>query len=429
MKPNIVSSLDSWLSYLESIHPKSIDLSLDRIKIVADAMNISIKAIKFIIGGTNGKGSTCAFLESFLLESGYAVGLYTSPHIVLFNERIRVNGNSVEDEEIVENLSYVDKCRGKISLTYFEFTTLAALNIFSKNNLDVLILEIGLGGRLDAVNIIDADCSIVTNIGIDHIEWLGDTRDFIAKEKAFIYRSNKPAICGDFSPPDSLLNHASEINTNLYLINKDFQYEIDIANREWSYFGINYIFKKLPFPKIFGDNQIINASVALAALDLLNYYLPVQYKNICSGIEKTFVPGRFQIISTNPSIIIDVAHNSHAASILSKNLQAMGSFSKTYAVIGMLKDKDLIDVIKKTSINIDYWYCASTYGSRGLKASDLSHVINKTIDSNDVITYDFSSPYQALCAVLSKASEQDRIIVFGSFTTVADIYNNIHHIL
>ncbi|MBW0454385.1 MAG: bifunctional tetrahydrofolate synthase/dihydrofolate synthase [Candidatus Kinetoplastibacterium crithidii] len=422
MKPNTTSSLSVWLEYLEMIHPKNIDLGLDRVNNVFRRMNLKIRGVKFIVGGTNGKGSTCAFLESFLLKSGYSVGLYTSPHIISFNERIRVNGKDISDQEIIDSFYFIENIRKEISLTYFEYSTLAALNIFANKDLDVLILEVGLGGRLDAVNIIDADCSIITNIGIDHVEWLGDTRDSIGKEKSFIYRKNKSAICGDINPPDALLNYAYKINTNLRLINKDFSFIVDQKNKSWSYFGKNYNFRDLSMPKLFGNCQIMNASIALSALDSVYPMLLTNCEIISFAIQKVFIPARFQVISNNPSLIIDVSHNSHAAKVLSNNLQKSNNFHKTYAVIGMLKDKDVREVIRLLSKDIDYWYCASTYGARGLSSNELAHIITTStnIDVNSVFT--FLNPSDALNVALKNSSKLDRILVFGSFVTVSEIY-------
>ncbi|WBF65829.1 MAG: bifunctional tetrahydrofolate synthase/dihydrofolate synthase [Candidatus Kinetoplastibacterium crithidii] len=422
MKPDITTSLSAWLEYLEMIHPKNIDLGLDRVNNIFRRMNLKIDGVKFIVGGTNGKGSTCAFLESFLLESGYSVGLYTSPHIISFNERIRVNGSNISDQEIVDSFSFIENIRKEISLTYFEYATLAALNIFSNKKLDVLILEVGLGGRLDAVNIIDADCSIITSIGIDHVEWLGSTRDSIAKEKSYIYRKHKSAICGDTNPPDSLLKYAYGIDANLKLINKDFSFIVNQKNKSWSYFGKNYNFRDLPMPKLFGNCQIINATIALSALDSIYPILSTNYEIISFAIEKVFIPARFQVISNNPSLIIDVSHNSHAARVLSANLQKSNNFHKTYAIIGMLKDKDIREFIRVLSKDIDYWYCASTYGARGLSAIELANIIKISINIDDSAVHTFLNPYYALNVALRNCSKLDRIIVFGSFVTVSEIY-------
>ncbi|AFZ82747.1 bifunctional tetrahydrofolate synthase/dihydrofolate synthase [Candidatus Kinetoplastidibacterium crithidiae] len=423
MKPNTTTSLSAWLKYLERIHPKNIDLGLDRVNNVFRRMNLKIRGVKFIVGGTNGKGSTCAFLESFLLESGYSVGLYTSPHILSFSERIRVNGNKVGDQEIIDSFCFIENIRKEISLTYFEYSTLAALNIFANKALDALILEVGLGGRLDAVNIIDADCSIITNIGIDHVEWLGNTRDSIGKEKSYIYRKNKSAICGDINPPDSLLNYAYEINANLRLINKDFSFIVDQKNASWSYFGDNYNFRDLSMPKLFGNCQIVNATVALSALDSVYPILSINCQVISLAIEKVFIPARFQVISNNPNLIIDVSHNSHAANVLSDNLQKSNNFHRTYAIIGMLKDKDIREVIRLLSKDIDYWYCASTYGERGLSSSELENIIKTSINIDENLVRTFPSPSDALNMALTNCSKLDRILVFGSFITVSEIYS------
>ncbi|AFZ83623.1 dihydrofolate synthase [Candidatus Kinetoplastibacterium blastocrithidii (ex Strigomonas culicis)] len=381
-------------------------------------MGISIDGIVFTIGGTNGKGSTCSFLESFSLEAGYTVGLYTSPHIISFNERFRINGISASDNDIIESLDFIDKVRGEISLSYFEFTTLAAIYLFSVRKLEVLIFEIGMGGRLDAVNIIDPDCSIITNIGLDHVEWLGESREAIGFEKAHIYRKNKPAICGDISPPSSLLNYAYRIDSELLLINRDFKYSIH--NNTWSYYGKYNNFDGLPYPKMLGKYQLLNASMALTAIGSVKDRLKVSYKNISDGISNSFLPCRFQIVQENPTVILDVAHNAHAAVSLAENLADNDNFSKTHIVIGMLKDKNIIEVAKTLNPYVDYWYCCSTFGPRGLSSDFLFDIIKNNLKSDNISC--FPSAISAFNFSLSNSNQCDRILVFGSFLTISDIY-------
>ncbi|AGF49019.1 bifunctional tetrahydrofolate synthase/dihydrofolate synthase [Candidatus Kinetoplastidibacterium galati] len=413
------SSLSDWLKYIESIHPISIDLNLDRVKIVASLINIKMDGVVFTVGGTNGKGSTCGFLESFSLKAGYTVGLYTSPHIVSFNERFRINGINVSDNDIIDSLYFIDKVRGDISLTYFEFTTLAAIYLFSIKKLEVLIFEVGMGGRLDAVNVIDSDCSIVTSIGLDHVEWLGESRDSIGFEKAHIYRKNKPAICSDINPPMSLLDYANEIGADLLLVNSDFKYSIN-SNDTWSYRGKYSNFDELPYPKMLGKYQLLNASTALIAIESVSDRLNISYKNICEGILNSFLPCRFQIIKKNPTIILDVAHNAHAAISLAENLAGNNIFSKTHAVIGMLKDKNISEVVKILDPYVDYWYCCSTLGPRGLSSDLLFDIIKDNLKSANVICC--SSVVNAFNTSLKNSNQNDRILVFGSFLTVSDVY-------
>lgn len=412
------SSLSDWLLYIESIHPISVDLNLDRVKIVLSLMDIKIDGVVFTVGGTNGKGSTCSFLERFSLEAGYTVGLYTSPHIISFNERFRINGINVSDNDIIDSLDFIDKVRGNISLTYFEFTTLAAIYLFSIKKLEVLIFEIGMGGRLDAVNIINSDCSIVTNVGLDHVDWLGESRYSIGFEKSHIYRKNKPAICGDTNPPISLVDYAERIKAELLLFERDFKYSLN--SNTWSYYSNYYNFDELPYPKMLGKYQLLNASIALTAIGSVNKRLNISYKNISNGILNSFIPCRYQIVKENPTIILDVAHNAHAAISLAENLADNNNFSKTHVVIGMLRDKNILEVVKILDSYVDYWYCCSTFGPRGLSSDLLFKIIKDNLKFANVTCY--SNVISAFNTSLKNSNRNDRILVFGSFLTVSDIY-------
>lgn len=286
--------LPQWLQYLESIHSKAIDLGLDRVKQVADRLALQIDGIKIVVGGTNGKGSTCAMIEAILLAAGYRVGLYTSPHLIDFNERARVNGEIASDAALTEQFAAIEAARGDTTLTYFEFTTLAILRLFSQSRLDAIVLEVGLGGRLDAVNIVDADCSIVTSVDLDHTDWLGDTREKIGWEKAHIFRSGRPAICSDPQPPQSLLDYAQEIGADLWQFGKDFNYSGD--RQQWAYGGRSQRRNALAYPALRGANQLLNAAAALAALESLRDRLPVPQQAVRVGLLQASVPGRFQIL-------------------------------------------------------------------------------------------------------------------------------------
>ncbi|MFY3199987.1 bifunctional folylpolyglutamate synthase/dihydrofolate synthase, partial [Achromobacter xylosoxidans] len=265
LKPAAGASLSDWLQYLESIHAVAIDMGLERVREVAARMNLELPGVKFVVGGTNGKGSTCAMLEAILLAAGYKVGLYTSPHLIDFNERARVNGQIASDEALIEQFSAVEAARGDTSLTYFEFTTLAILRLFSQSRLDAVVLEVGLGGRLDAVNIVDADCAVVTSVDLDHIDYLGDTREKIGFEKAHIYRPGRPAVCADPVPPQSLLDHVEQIGADLWLFGRDYNYSGD--RQQWAYGGREQRRSALAYPALRGANQLLNASAALAALE------------------------------------------------------------------------------------------------------------------------------------------------------------------
>lgn len=417
------SNLETWLSYLEALHPNAIDMGLDRVKLVADRLDLNSSAVKYVVGGTNGKGSTCAMLEAILLASGYRVGMYTSPHMVHFNERARINGELVCDADLIEQFEQVESARQNVSLTYFEFTTLAILRLFAQSQLDAMVLEVGLGGRLDAVNIVDADCSIITSVDIDHVDWLGDTREKIGFEKAHIFRKNCPAICSDPVPPESLISYASKIGADLWLFGRDFNYSGD--RQQWAFAGRHQRRNALAYPALRGANQLLNASAALAALEATRDKLAIPQQAVRQGLLNASLPGRFQILPGQPTIILDVAHNPHAAAVLEKNLGNMGFHPYTYAVFGMLSDKDIEQVVKHMAKRIDKWFCASLSGPRGIPGSELAHRVEQTlkglseVDSKAVEILPFDSVKSALGSATELCNPDDRIIVFGSFLTVS----------
>ena len=422
--PPIGSTLNAWLEYLEALHPSAIDMGLERVREVADRLSLQSSAIKIIVGGTNGKGSTCAMLESILLAAGYKVGLYTSPHLIRFNERARVNGEIVKDADLIKQFEIVEQARCGVSLTYFEFTTLAVLQLFADSVLDVVVLEVGLGGRLDAVNIVDADCSIITSVDIDHVDWLGDTREKIGFEKAHIFRTGRPAIVSDPAPPQSLLQYAKEIGADLWLFGRDFNYSGD--RQQWAFGGREQRRNALAYPALRGANQLLNASAALAALESLRDRLAVPQQAVRQGLLQASLPGRFQILPGQPTIIMDVAHNPHAAAVLEKNLDNMGFHPYTYAVFGMLADKDISTVVRHMAPRIDHWFCAALPGPRGLTSEALEKKVRQALEQegsqapHDVQISTYSSVKDAFSAARSKSNLDDRIVVFGSFLTVAE---------
>ena len=368
-RPDASSPLPTWLSYLESIHSRPIDMGLDRVRQVADRLDLKLDCIRVVVGGTNGKGSTCATLESILLCAGYKVGLYTSPHLLDFNERARVNGEIATDVQLTEQFAAVDAARGDVSLTYFELTTLAILRLFDQQDLDVVVLEVGLGGRLDAVNIVDADCAIVTSVDLDHMDYLGDTREQIGFEKAHIFRPGKPAICADPVPPKTLVDHAEAIGADLWRFGRDYNYSGD--KQQWSYGGRGQRRNALAYPALRGANQLLNASAALAALESLRDRLPVPQQAVRLGLLQVQLPGRFQILPGQPTVILDVAHNPQAAAGLADNLGNMGFHPYTYAVFGMLSDKDIDGVIAAMTSQVHAWFVGSLGGERGADAAAL----------------------------------------------------------
>jgi dihydrofolate synthase/folylpolyglutamate synthase len=418
-------NLDDWLRHLEQAHPVGIDMGLDRINRVKDALALHFDALVFTVGGTNGKGSTCALLESILLAASYKVGCHTSPHFLKFNERARVNGEIVSDELLLEHFNIVEAARASLpdapSLTYFEFTTLAIMHLFAKAGLDAVILEVGLGGRLDAVNMIDADCAIVTSIDLDHMEYLGDTREKIAFEKAGIFRSDKPAICGDPVPPQALMDHAEAIGADLWIMGRDFNFQGD--KQQWGWAGRNKRFSGLGYPALRGANQLLNASAVIAALIAVRDRLPVGAQEIRNGMAWVELPGRFQVLPGQPTIILDVAHNPHASAALAQNLENMAYHPYTIAVFGAMADKDIAGVLKPMLDKVDFWYFCDLPTPRAASAEDLARELKALgfKEGKDSGIETFKSPELAYQAALKKAGEGDRISVFGSFFTVAGV--------
>ena len=410
-------NLTDWLGYIESIHPSTIDLTLERIKIVIERLNLDISFPILTVGGTNGKGSTCSILESIYKEAGYKVACYTSPHFLNFNERIKIQALAVSDEVICEAFSRIESAREGVTLTYFEYGTIAAMIIFSEAHVDVAILEVGLGGRLDAVNVFDADCAIVTTVDLDHMDYLGHTREAIGFEKAGIYRTEKTSICGDFDPPQSLIKHAELIHADLKIIGKDFGYE---AHHDSFDFLIDSTFvMNLPLPKLQGDFQLANATNALMAVKAMEDKLPLTEISIQKGITLTLLPGRFQEVKKMPSLILDVAHNPQAARSLSHNLKTHVVLGKTIAVFSILKDKDIFGVINELNLDIDDWFIAEIQNERAASIETISNTIQKINPSAHIEA--FRNIQEAYQFASKEVTRNDRIIVFGSFFTVADI--------
>jgi dihydrofolate synthase/folylpolyglutamate synthase len=349
--------------------------------------------------------------------------------LLAFNERARINGESATDAELLPHFEAVEAARTgftePVSLTYFEFTTLAILHLFASRGLDAVILEVGLGGRLDAVNIVDTDCAIITSIDIDHTEYLGDTREKIAFEKAGIFRAGKPAVCGDPSAPQTLIDHAKEIGADLWLFGRDFRYEGQAGSerQQWSYAGRTLRRASLAYPALRGANQLINTSTALAALEALRERLPVSAQDIRLGLANVALPGRFQVLPGKPAIVLDVAHNPHAAAVLAQNLGNMGYFPYTYAVFGAMRDKDIAGVLARLKGEIDHWCVTDLPLPRAASAEELEAALREagvTDSPNGTVTR-FATPAEAFQDALSRTSENDRIAVFGSFHTVAGV--------
>jgi dihydrofolate synthase / folylpolyglutamate synthase len=413
-------TLAGWLAYLETLHPKSIAMGLERVADVAARMSVRVASPVVTVAGTNGKGSTCALLESIYRQAGYRTGLYTSPHLTRFNERVRIGGVDMDDAALVSAFDIVEMARTAAStptpLTYFEFTTLAALHLFASERLDVLVLEVGLGGRLDAVNLIDADVAVVTTIDVDHVDYLGPTREHIGAEKSGIFRSGRQAICGDFDPPQTLVAYAQAIGAPLWRIGIDFAYAEQ--GTQWRYEGPGGNRYGLPYPALRGRYQLGNAATALAATDALRARLPVAASAIRDGLVRVDLAGRFQVLPGRPTIVLDVAHNPHAARALAGTLSTMGYHPRTFAVFGMLADKDIEAVARALAPRIDAWYVAPLPGPRGASVARVEAALRAAGVAQDAIRR-FDDVTHAFDAARADANDADRIAAFGSFLTVA----------
>ena len=419
----MTKSLDDWLAYISAQHPASIALGLERVRDVAQRMSPSPLGegwgeghVTITVGGTNGKGSTCAYLERILIECGYRVGLYTSPHLLRYNERVRISGEEAADALLVESFEQVERARGDVPLTYFEFGTLAALAAFAAHPVEVAVLEVGLGGRLDAVNIIDTDCAVVASVDLDHQNFLGNDRESIGFEKAGIFRAGRPALFGDVDPPASLVRHAQDIGADLQLYGRDFRAEA--SERQWDFIGKRGAKRALPFPSLRGRWQLKNASAALAALDELRDRVPVSLGEVKRGLMLVRLPGRLQVLPGRPAVVLDVAHNPHAARALADGLGDMGYFENTFAVFAMLADKDIGGVIDAMRGRIDRWYVASAEGERGASAAQVAQLLEAR--GLQAATRTFATVDRALQSSRGDAGPNDRIVVFGSFVTVAE---------
>ena len=408
-------TLEQWLDYIERLHPQAIALGLERVSRVKDALGLDPRYPVITVGGTNGKGSVCAMLEAILHEAGYRVGCYTSPHLLRYPERVRVGRNEASDEDLVRAFDAVESARKGVPLTYFEMGTLAALWLFAERRVEAGVLEVGLGGRLDAVNAFDADCAVVTTVDIDHVDFLGGDREAIGREKAGIFRAGRPAVCGDADPPASLLGHAGRIGARLLLRGVDFG--ATAQERQWQYWGPRGKRSALPYPALRGARQVDNAAVAITALDCVRERLPVNMNDIRGGLQHVEARGRFEVLPGRPRVILDVAHNPQAARTLAASLAALGG-GRTFAVFAMLKDKDIAGVVAALKPAVDHWFIAPLGGSRGADAATLRQVLEAHAVTSITACADVAAAYSQACDM---AAENDRIAVFGSFYTVASV--------
>jgi dihydrofolate synthase/folylpolyglutamate synthase len=411
-------TLADWLVHIERVHPRTIAMGLGRVRAVKDAMHLEPSIPLIIVGGTNGKGSACMMLEAILHHGGYRTGCYTSPHLTRYNERVRIAKADADDASLVRAFAAVENARvsADVALTYFEFGTLAAMWLFIEQRVDALILEVGLGGRLDAVNVFEPDCALVMSVDIDHVEYLGDTHEKIGFEKAGIFRAGRPAICADADPPISLVEYASQIGARLMLVNRDYGHSAQVT--QWRYWGPGGDRHGLPYPALRGAYQLGNAAACITALDMLREYLPVTMNDIRTGLLEAENPGRFQVLPGRPLTILDVAHNPHAARALAQALSSLPRGGRVIAVFAMLGDKDIDGVIRVMAPHIDEWRVAGIEGVRGTTAAHLSQRLRAGGVTRPV--HECANVASALNEAYEIAAESDKILVFGSFHTVSE---------
>jgi dihydrofolate synthase/folylpolyglutamate synthase len=407
-------SLPEWLALLEERHPRAIELGLDRVAEVRDRLDLNPAWPILTVGGTNGKGSTCAYLEAALQAAGYRTGCYTSPHLLRYNERVHIDGAEVSDEALVAAFAAVESARVGIPLTYFEHGTLAAVWLFARAGIDAAILEVGLGGRLDAVNIFDADCSVITSVDLDHQDYLGHTREAIGYEKAGIMRPHRPCVCIDPDPPASLVTHAEAVGAGLLRLGHEIG--IETGQDGWRCRVGQRAYPALPQPVMVGRCQYHNAAAAVAALHVLRERLPVPAQALRAGIAQARCPGRFQILPGAPVMVLDVAHNPNAALALAENLAALAGSSKVIAVFSMLRDKDVKGVAGIMAPHVRTWHAAGLAGPRGHSGAELASILG----AMGIAALEHGDVRDALRAACAEAGPTDIICTFGSFYTVAE---------
>jgi dihydrofolate synthase/folylpolyglutamate synthase len=435
--------LDDWLAWQEKLNPAEIELGLERVSAVLTRAGLSstFPCPLITVAGTNGKGSVVAMLEAMAMASGLNVCSYTSPHIFQYNERIKINAQSVEDEMICESFERIDHARGESQLTYFEFGTLAAIDLFFRQEPDLVILEVGLGGRLDAVNVMDGDVSIISSVAIDHIDWLGSDRESIGYEKAGIMRTGKPVVCGDRNPPDSVINFAKKRQCDFYQIGRDYEVinnesgsnaeaKAEDINKRWTLQSPIGHVENLTEPSLLGEFQKANAATAILALQILHVQgrllldtkrpVTLDHRTLCTALQNIHLQGRFHKINSSPQVFVDVAHNAQAAEVLAAQIKVLAADGqgKTWAIVAMLADKDVSSVLSAVSTEIDCWCLAGLDDvGRGLSVESLAELGRESLINQ--CTIQAPTVEEACDLVLSKTSEKDRVIIFGSFYTVA----------
>jgi dihydrofolate synthase/folylpolyglutamate synthase len=412
-------TLDHWLAHCEQLHPKTIDMTLDRVRDVCVRMGLRFSVPVVVVAGTNGKGSSCAIMEAIALAAGYRVGLYIKPHLVHFEERCRIQGEAVSAESLLPHFEAVEAARGGVTLTWFEYTTLAIMSALAQAPLDLVILEVGMGGRLDAVNAIDADCALITSIALDHTEFLGNDREAIGREKAGVMRPGRPVIVSDPQPPASLQACADAAGADLRQLGRDFNFQGDA--QQWGWRGQRTRFNALAYPALRGANQLLNAAGVLAVFEALRERLPVNAQAVRQGLAKVDLPGRFQIVPGQPALVLDVAHNPQSVAALALNLDQMGFFPQTHAVFGAMRDKDLVPLLQHIAPLVDHWHLTDLPTPRAARAADLATMVLAASGTRQVTATLHASPDAALRAAAAAADPADRIVVFGSFFTVGGV--------
>jgi dihydrofolate synthase/folylpolyglutamate synthase len=410
-------TLNDWLDWQVGLHPKTIDLGLERVATVWQRLQASPLSAKVItVAGTNGKGSCVAFLDAILRAAGYRVGCYTSPHLLRYNERIRIDGEEVPDEAICQAFDRIDQARQEIGLTYFEFGTLAALDLFAERSLDVIVLEVGLGGRLDAVNIIDADVAVITTIDRDHTHWLGETLEEIGREKAGIMRSGRPVVFGSPHIPHSVIQHAQDLGARLLRLGEHYRFHT--LEQGWNWHSDERRRNALPLPYLRGGYQLYNAAAALMALECLRTVLPLDQRAVRVGLQDAQLAGRLQVLGRDPLVVLDVAHNEQAVKNLADNLKDMFSPGRTLALFSMLGDKDLAAVIAVMAPLVDDWYITVLEDERAASRAQLLEAFGRAGIGPEQIRV-AANLTAAIDLIQANAQAEDRIVVFGSFLTVA----------
>lgn len=419
-------TLPEWLAHCAALHPPSMDASLERTVMLRERLGIDFQVPVIIVAGTNGKGSTCAMLESMARHAGYRVGLYQKPELVHFEERCRLNGEPVSPQALLPHFAAVEAARGDLRLSMFEFSTLAIARLLSQAEVDLVILEVGLGGRFDAVNAFDGDCMVLTSIALDHMQWLGPDRESIGLEKAQIMRPGRPVIVSDPQPPDSVLRHAQAVGADLWQAGIDFGHQGD--RQQWSWFcqhaGVRRRYHGMAYPALRGANQLLNASGALAALVALHARLPINAQAVRTGLALVDLPGRFQVVPGQPTLVLDVAHNAQAVAVLAQNLDQMGFFPRTRVVFGAMADKDLAALVQPLLALVDDWHCCDLPSARAATAAALADVVRNgaAAAGREMPACDLHADAgAALAAAWAGADPVDRIVVFGSFLTVGGV--------